>query len=480
MFILLALQPFTFSISLGESIGRGNYGTVHLARLGDDVVVAKSALAGVKNAADYLEVEADINRALHQTTRGDAHLAPYIGECFQGDTRYLVWRKVRGETLLDHCERGDGLEALAQALRIPSPAADGLQPLARELLRQLLLALACAHAAGVVHRDLKPENVLVDEESGTLRLIDFGSACSMAGWVVRRGYHASHGPCSTLYCAPEQLLVEEAPYAFDVYSAAALWLRCIVPGLRQGEEALFAMRVAIRDSTPAHAFAEWHRAASAADSLPAGWGDVFRGDDQSARLLELLAELLHLDASRRPSAAAALMGSYLNNQCSMEPLPLPPARPWSLEALQRIPQGEQVVGAEECELEDTEDHPLLLAVDLPARAVQGFALGRVPAGHTPLGSSHHLPARGPATAVGAARKGLAVTALPHSGPHGGLRLGDELLSVGSVDVRSWDEDRVLDLLHDWRGPTARLTVARPPLPHTAAQPGFGTPTLHSV
>ena len=52
---------------------------------------------------------------------------------------------------------------------------------------------------------------------------------------------------STQTADPEQLLVDEAPYGYDVYSAAVVWLRCMVPRFRASEEALFDFRIAVRD-----------------------------------------------------------------------------------------------------------------------------------------------------------------------------------------------------------------------------------------
>ena len=53
-------------------------------------------------------------------------------------------------------------------------------PACRQILLDLLDALAHAHARGVVHRDLKPSNVLVQYNVGmeppTVRLADFGLA----------------------------------------------------------------------------------------------------------------------------------------------------------------------------------------------------------------------------------------------------------------------------------------------------------------
>ena len=63
---------------------------------------------------------------------------------------------------------GGSLAEWARAQAGPPPVAR-----TRELLRQVLLGLAHAHARGVVHRDLKPANLLLDNE-GVLKIADFG------------------------------------------------------------------------------------------------------------------------------------------------------------------------------------------------------------------------------------------------------------------------------------------------------------------
>lgn len=81
-------------------------------------------------------------------------------------------------TLLDYAQL-DGsvvlfLEPAATDLFELVVRADGLsEPLARQLARQMLLAVTSCHAAGVFHRDLKPENFLLDSV-GQVKLCDFG------------------------------------------------------------------------------------------------------------------------------------------------------------------------------------------------------------------------------------------------------------------------------------------------------------------
>lgn len=79
-----------------------------------------------------------------------------------GGHLYLVMELLEGELLVDRMHEG-GLD----------------QQQTLELGRQLLGALDCAHARGIVHRDIKPENLfLTHAPSGSIRLkiLDFGIA----------------------------------------------------------------------------------------------------------------------------------------------------------------------------------------------------------------------------------------------------------------------------------------------------------------
>lgn len=44
------------------------------------------------------------------------------------------------------------------------------------ILKQIMSGVYYMHKQGICHRDLKPENMLYDNESGLLKIIDFGTA----------------------------------------------------------------------------------------------------------------------------------------------------------------------------------------------------------------------------------------------------------------------------------------------------------------
>jgi TOMM system kinase/cyclase fusion protein len=100
------------------------------------------------------------------------------------------------------------------------------------LMSQVLDALSCAHARGVVHRDLKPENIMVTR-TGARRnamVLDFGLggfAAEASGWgepQMTRTQEMMGTPC---YAAPEQLRGEPPSTRSDIYSWGLIFLECL-------------------------------------------------------------------------------------------------------------------------------------------------------------------------------------------------------------------------------------------------------------
>lgn len=90
---------------------------------------------------------------------------------------------------------------------------------------QLLRSLAYIHLAGICHRDIKPQNLLIDRQTGVLKLCDFGSAK-----VLVKGEPNVAYICSRYYRAPE-LIFGSTSYTtqIDIWS-----IGCVMAELMQG------------------------------------------------------------------------------------------------------------------------------------------------------------------------------------------------------------------------------------------------------
>ena len=99
------------------------------------------------------------------------------------------------------------------------------------VLEQVALALACAHAAGVVHRDLKPGNIMIGSD-GHVRVLDFGLAALIGGDAntMTRLTGAGTTLGTAAYMAPEQVRGEVINQRADVWALGVTLYKCSQAG----------------------------------------------------------------------------------------------------------------------------------------------------------------------------------------------------------------------------------------------------------
>ena len=91
---------------------------------------------------------------------------------------------------------------------------------------QLFCGLNYIHSLGITHRDLKPQNILVDEETGILKICDFGSAK-----IISKNESSVSYIASRYYRAPE-LLMNCSFYGppIDIWAAGCSLVELLMSG----------------------------------------------------------------------------------------------------------------------------------------------------------------------------------------------------------------------------------------------------------
>jgi serine/threonine-protein kinase len=151
---------------------------------------------------------------------------------------YLAMEYVRGRPLGDLIEEG-GVS----------------QPRAFAIARQVVEALAHAHAHGVIHRDLKPDNVMVvedDDEGDRVKLLDFGIAKVVGDAAEQVGGDkltvAGIAFGTPDYMAPEQALGETVDARADLYAMGVILFELLTgrkPFVNADKMAVLRMQVAV-------------------------------------------------------------------------------------------------------------------------------------------------------------------------------------------------------------------------------------------
>jgi serine/threonine protein kinase len=201
----------------------GNYVVVEMLGAGAAATVwrVRHSLLQSSHALKVLSVESAVLRGrLVQEGRIQAELVhPNIVRVTD-----VVDLEGRVGLVMDFVEGVSLRELLETEGRMPAPEA-------LEIFRQILSAMATAHAAGILHRDLKPDNVLLSQEHGSVvvRITDFGIAKVLSG-VLRAG-DTRNGTMlgSPGYMAPEQ--IEDASSASprsDLFAAGSILYEMLV------------------------------------------------------------------------------------------------------------------------------------------------------------------------------------------------------------------------------------------------------------
>lgn len=266
-------------------IGRGGMGAVYEAldhSLQRPVAVkrvSEELLSAEPTAREMLVKEARTVAALHHPA-----IVEIYEICEEPQDVYVVFELVKGRTLG---------QILAEKGRL------SLKECA-EILKPVCEALQFAHERGLVHRDLKPANVMIDE-SGRVKLMDFGVARSLADGSVVAAATAAPAPSSAdrsaSWQARTRTVVGTPAYmppeaengvvsaAWDVYGLGVMLYELTTGARPYGAEA------------------------SALEKI----GGKFRApssyDLSLAPIDALVAHSLEGDAARRPGGAAAFMAA---------------------------------------------------------------------------------------------------------------------------------------------------------------------------
>lgn len=151
---------------LGDELGRGSIGVVHVALdrdIGREVAIKRPRdPKDAESIAKFIE-EAQITGQLEHPNIVPVH---ELGLDTEGRP-WLAMKRLSGETLLAKIERWK--RKTRRGIR-PEHLGNTL-----DIFKKICDAIAYAHAHGVIHRDLKPENVMLGE-FGEVMVVDWGLA----------------------------------------------------------------------------------------------------------------------------------------------------------------------------------------------------------------------------------------------------------------------------------------------------------------
>jgi len=215
-------------------LGQGSMGAVYRAHdpMLDRTVAVKTIRLDAAHFAENLDEL--VARFQHEARAAGRLKHPNIVTVYDyGEHEgvyFLVMEYVAGQTL-------------AQRL-----ATDGALPPrdAALVAQQTCMALEAAHRAGVVHRDIKPGNMMIDAQTGLVKVMDFGIAKLEVGDLTRTGTVMG----TPSYMSPEQVMGRRVDGRSDLFSLGAVFFELLTGHKAFGGENIATITYRIVNEEP--------------------------------------------------------------------------------------------------------------------------------------------------------------------------------------------------------------------------------------
>jgi len=217
---------------IGQSLGRGKFGNVVLAREKESNFICALKILNrkqLKKANVEHQVKREIEIQFHLRHENILKLYGYF------------WDENHVFMILEYAKGGELYKHLKAKKRFDEDTA-------AKYVMTLANALEYIHQHNVIHRDIKPENLLLDS-NGNLKLADFG-------WSVHTPLHRRSTVCGTLdYLPPEMILGQQHDQKVDNWSLGVLTYEFIVghpPFEADGQKATYQRIKDVELNFPSH------------------------------------------------------------------------------------------------------------------------------------------------------------------------------------------------------------------------------------
>jgi len=204
---------------IGQSLGRGKFGNVVLAREKPTKFICALKIL-YRDQLKKANIEHQVKREIQiQYYLRHKNILKLHGYFFDKRRIFIILEYAKGGELYKHLKAKKRFD----------------EDTAAKYIMSLASALDYIHQHNVIHRDIKPENILLDR-NGNLKLADFG-------WAVHTPLHRRTTVCGTLdYLAPEIVLGKHHDKKVDNWSLGVLTYEFIVgrpPFEAPGEKATY-------------------------------------------------------------------------------------------------------------------------------------------------------------------------------------------------------------------------------------------------